>query len=383
MATHKKILTYLLIFLPLLTQGQISIVKFVPGDFLNNQLNTVILYNNSKQTLNLKEYFIITRDYALRIDRTLLIKPKQRIAFVKKNKHSYPFPVYEFSEFKDFLIRIRSRKEQGNYVALLNPNMDFVEGFYFATYKYVNFLPEVVKLITYKNKMLFLNVPGENHPNWTFFPSVEDPIIGYEKINDQWKIIPADPAKNLLNINYFSLLKIQYTGKYNLISAVIHTSLKDFKGKIILLKSTNKNKLKKVETLFVNSAKLQIKYYDTEILPDQTYYYQLVLIDNHGHISRSPLLEVKTKKEPSLLEIVPKNIYENEDFFVLLKENKTLLCRILLFSEKWEFQDILFNDYIKENLTLLIPVEKKLKKGTYYILVELEKKRILKRIVVK
>ncbi len=376
--------TFLISFLAFsLAFGQISIVKFVPADFLNNDLNTIILHNSSPYTLNLKEHFLITRDYVLRINKTLLLRPGQRIAFVKKRKYHYPFPAYEFSEFKDFLVRIRSRKEQGNYVALLNPNMEFIEGFYFATYKYVNFLPEIVKLITYQGKILFLNVPSENHPRWTFFPSVEDPIIGYEKINNRWEIVPADPTKNLLKINYFSLLKIRYAGKYNQISAFIHTTLRDFKGKVRIYRGNSDKNLKILDSLFVNSQNRQIKYYDTEILPNKNYYYRLVLIDNQGHISRSPIIEVKTLQEPFLFEIVPGNIYENDEVFILLRENKTLLCKILLFSDKWEFFDVLFNDYLKENLTLLIPVEKKLKQGNYYILVELGKKRLLKKISVR
>ncbi len=356
-----------------LAYSQVIISKFVPGDFRFSNTHRVELLNIGNTTVNIGNYLVITRDYAVKLPPQIFLSPNQKYILAQKN--SVIKPNLELNTCKDFLFKPYKKNVEGNYVVLFSPYLQFLDGFYFSQLKDVPFLPEKNALILGNGNIIHYEIPAPNFSKWKYYPMGEDPAIGFEQYRGEWRITSVYPNKKIYSQIQFK--NFEYRFLNNVINFYLETSTEENLSHFELQKLIGKT----FQTVFQfqpnNSYKGGIyKFADSEVPLNQTLYYRIAVRDHFGIWSYSKILEIETKenKKDFWYELLPQNPNSRQEISLRFLSNYSQNMKVKLFNDRMQELSTIFNSFIYSNQQNLLRI-KKLPSGKYWLIFQTDLKR--------
>lgn len=356
--------------------------KFIPGNYLSDNNHLVEITNSSAAAINISGYLLVTRDYSVRLPSGTSVPANGTIRIVKKRTGNESVGV-ELSRVPDFLIRIRDRQIEGNYVALLDKNRRSVSAFYHSPIRSVPFLPDKDTLITINKEIIPFSLPDESGGTWGFLNSVEDPAIAFVREGNAWRYGSAKSARPAVD---YRNLNLRY---HDGVVTVKWTTGLEQGAKIHLIERSedqqNFEVIDRVEAAGTSGEIRQYTAYDATVQQGKVYYYRIRNRDIQGREAVSKIASLKAeegKSEFSLdvfLTAESQTAGLNVRFFSAFSQK----VKIKLLDAQYREVAILFNDYVYAETGNLLKITKALPAGNYLIVADTETKRFSKTILIK
>lgn len=358
----------------------IYISYYLPGDYLSDNRHRVDLYNPLPQTLFVGGWMLFTRDYAVRFPNGTRI-PSEASLRVVKVPSGMPGAELSLSKTPDFLIKIRNRDYDGNYVVLMNARFDIVDAFYFSPLPQVPFLPQSDTLITYVNERIPYRLPAESSSLWSFLAINEDPAIAFLQEGGIWKFGSANAGQSMpAEIENLSL---RYTE--GVISIKWATRFEDKCGPFILERSEDAvifEEIDRVPSHTTSSVHQQYSDALAESRQDKTFYFRVRATNPMG-------VQVVSKVE-AITTTVGRSEFTIDAFMGLQADSKELNVRFTTqFSQKVKIRlldatlrevALLFRDYVYADTPNLLKTNMVEEEGWYWVLAETETRRFWKKV---
>ncbi|MCZ2357295.1 MAG: lamin tail domain-containing protein [Bacteroidia bacterium] len=371
------------IFLPLFSIGQVRLLRFVPGSYRADNLHLIELYNYGNSAVSIGGWLIVTRDYSVRIPLKANIQAKQVYRIGKKQQ--YEKLHLELSSAADFLIRMYSKKVEGNYVIVFDHAMRIMDAFYYSWIPEVPFLPDSGICILANQDIIHFNIPTEKNPVWKYFSIGDDPAIGFAQQNGKWRPISSNIHKTHQSVG-FGNFSGRYKGKQ--VELRFDTQYEDNPQIITIQRSTDQEHFKDIATITPtgsNRSNQEYLYLDSEIAYNKLYYYRIKAVGIPGQEVYSKTVEVQTK-EISLefwMDIFPDTPHTGQGFNLRIYSAYSQYIRVILLDTTMRDRLTVYSNYINAESQLLIQVLKNIPAGTYWILATTDRIRYRKKIVIQ
>ncbi len=374
-----RFIAIFLIFIVNFCYAQPLIVKYVPGNYLFDNLHRIELFNPKETVLNISGFLLVTRDYSCKLPKNTYILPGQKFVIGKKSTPKSKLQL-ELSKCPDFFIRINNHSTEGNYFVIFDPYLTLIEGFYHFSSASVPFLPDKGTAVLANSNIIHYQIPAENHPIWGSFLVGDDPAIGFEKANNKWRIASSNPYKNINPSVIFKDLNLRYN--QGVVSLKWATEFEENGKNFWLERSSDAVNFEVITSWECNNKGKEIQkyvYYDEKVVQDKTYYYRIRHIDLLGNeISKTATFKTEETPVEFWIEAYSNDISDNQDisfrFFSAFNQNVKL--KILDFKMR-EIATVFQAKVFAENQNL-IKLTKSLKPGSYWVLAYTENKRFAK-----
>ena len=280
---------------------RLRITQFVPGDYLSNNRHQVQIANVSGRSIALADWLLVTRDYSFRFPKGTRIGAGQRIRLMKSASRQRQ-PDFTFDNQRDFLIRLYSRKVEGNYAALIRPNGELEHGFYHSSLKAVPFLPDVGQLLLNDGTAIDFKLPPETDSRWGYFPFGVDPAVGFEYAQGEWR-----PTSALLENNIYANLNISaISGRFKdeMVTLKWQTDFEQNLDNLRIERSADHRTFETIGRVLPRGnarAVTNYTFYDEDVAKDTVYYYRVR--GPGGAVSK--VIEVRTEEIPVEFWIQP------------------------------------------------------------------------------
>lgn len=366
-------------------QGQaIRIVKFVPGNYLANNLHEVDLYNAGNQTVNLGNYYLVTRDYTLKFPDGTRLFPGATYR-IGKSKQGKPNLNLELSRAPDFFIRFYEKKAEGNFVAVLDANLQPVAAFYHSQRPDPPFLPDSGHFVLSSRRMVAYRLPGPASRLWQYFPLGEDPAVGFEQVQGSWRVTSATQDINLYPTTEFIDFKARYHDE--VVTLKWNTSFEERLDEIEVQRSTNGSD-------FITLARIKAKYGTRQQVTgysypdsrlnknDSLYYYRLAHLDAAGHVIESKVVQVLAREvpQPFWLEVYPARTNMVTEVGIRFSSAYSQEVNMLLLDSQGKLVQLLFHGPVYAEVQNLLELKSTLSPGLYYIVATTEEDRHFQRL---
>jgi hypothetical protein len=365
-------------------QAGLEITRFIPGDYLANNLHEVELYNGTGRTILLDQYYLVTRDYTLRFPSGTRLYPgtTYRMAKYKRGKPNIDL---ELGQAPDFLIRFYEKKVEGNLVALLNARLQPISAFYHCQRPDAPFLPDSGRFILGNRTVIPYRLPGYAHPVWGYFPLGEDPAIGFERIRGEWRVISATQDLNLYPVTAFIDFKARYQDE--VVTLKWNTAFEDQLTRIEIQRSANRSTFRTIAKLDAQKGKTQqvtgYTYPDSQ-LPgqDSIWYYRLQAQDRDGRLIESKVVQVVTREVPVpfWLEVYPARTQLPKEVGIRFSSAYSQEVNIALLSAEGQLIHLLFQGPVFATVQNLLELTTDIAEGTYWIVASTEEGRFYKKL---
>lgn len=364
----------------LLPAQNLYILKFISGNFQQDNSHRVEIYNANDYPINISSYLLVTRDYAFIFPKNSFIPAKSKIALGKTSTYANPLN-FSYEKYMSFLFKPRKTTQRGNYVILFNRQHKIIDAFYHSSKQNVTFLPDSGQYLDSKNKLGNYIVPSEKSKVWRFFPLNYDPALVFLHYGNEWKV-----ASKTVNINpviiYDNFFGI-YQDKINKIkfSAKVTPYLRE----IVLERGNTTYNFNKISAIdFSKQDKTNIKriIYDKDVKQNETYYYRLKAEDIFGYKTFSSVIKVQTiqPREEFTMDFYSEKINGELQYNVKIYTFLLQQVKIKILDSKYREVAILFNQNMNSNTFKMIKLKKKLQQGTYFIVAKTQFRRYFKKI---
>lgn len=368
-------------------QGGVYLAKYIPGNYLANNVHELELGNEGTRPVAIGGWYVVTRNYSVRIPMGTVLAPGARYRMAKQPEGHARLNLV-LSRAQDFLIRLPDPRYEGNYVALLNPQRQPVQGFYHSPQASPAFLPDSGQFLLDGKRMLDFRVPGPGSPLWTYFPLGDDPAVGFERVMGSWRVISATRPLNLYPAAAFMDLKARYQG--GTVTLRWNTAFEDRLAQIALLRSTDGTRFEEIATLAPaagNSNALHAYVYpDSELppAPDSVLFYKLVARDVQGQPTESAVLQVLAREQPIAfwLEADPPRTNSSLGVGIRFYTATTQQVHILLLDQRGDYVALLFDGLAYADTQRLLRLQLDLPPGTYWVLAGTESRQFWQKFVV-
>lgn len=362
--------------------GQIRLLRFVPGNYRADNLHIIELYNYGNTERSIGNWLIVTRDYSVRIPAQAKIAPKQIYRIGKKRQHDKL--QLELSTANDFLIRLYSKKVEGNYVIIFDPMMRIVEAFYQSWIPEVPFLPDSGSCILANQDVIHFRIPEETNLAWKYFAIGDDPAIGFVQHNGKWKAVSSNIKKIHHHVS-FGNFSARYKGTF--VELRFDTRYEDNPQAIIVQRSVNQELFEDITTISpmgTPRSNQEYLYLDNTVAPHKVYYYRIKAVGIPGQEVYSKVTEVHTKKIPVefWMDVFPEVPNSGQDFDIRVYSAFSQYVRIVLLDTTFRERLTLYSNYVNAESQLLIRVTRNLAPGTYWVLVTTDRTRYRRKVLI-
>lgn len=351
----------------LVGQSGVYIQRFVPGSYLTDNRHRVELRNASRTTQDLTHYLVVTRDYSVRLRAGTRLKPGEALVITQKGS---PGGIALDRE-PDMLVRLYRRKVQGNYVALLRPDLTVVDAFYHSQLPNVPFLPDEGELILSNGRPIRFRVPPENNPVWGYFQFGDDPAVGYARNNGRWGPVPAETGTPPTAGVGFQELSVRFAEE-SVILKWTATNEAAVRGYIVE-RGTEPGALAPIGNVLARgenatAANRAYTFYDTDVQPDQRYYYRLKptggTLDGYSRI-----LEVETRQVdvPFWLDVFPRETHRAVGVGIRFFTAYTQRVKIRILDERRREVALLYQNLVFAETQNLLKLAQGLPAGVYLV----------------
>lgn len=360
----------------------VVVSKYIPGNYLSDNQHVVEITNTTNAAVSISGYFIVTRDYMARVPVGVSIPARGTMRFVKRRGAGDGAAV-ELSKVPDFLIRIRDRQIEGNYVALLDRNFTIHSGFYYSPLRGVPFLPETDTLITHSREQIILPVPDERTGGWGFLSSADDPAVAFLREGNTWKYTSARPARPAAD---YRTLSLRY--HEGVVAIRFTTAFEEGAAVHLIERSTDQVQFEVIDRVegAGNSNDLRpYTAYDAGVEPGRTYYYRIRNADLPGRETTSKIAQVKTEEGPVEFSLEVFTVAEGNGTGVNVRffSRYSQKIKIKVLDERMREVAILFNEYVFAESGHLLKIARALPSGSYTVLADTETQRFSQRVVVR
>ncbi|MBX3102813.1 MAG: hypothetical protein KF690_09915 [Bacteroidetes bacterium] len=370
-----------MLILPLWGFGQsgVFVTKYIPGNYLANNVHEVELTNEGPRPENIGGWFVVTRDYGVRIPAGTILAPGARYRMAKSPEGHARLNL-ELRTTPDFLIRLPDRRYEGNYIVLMNASRQPVQGFYHSTQSNPPFLPDSGHFLVEGRRMLSFSIPAFTHRLWTYFPIGEDPAIGFERISGSWRVISATRPLNL----YPAAAFIDVKGRYHSGTVTLrwNTAFEDRLAEIGVERSVNQKDfvgIARVKPVAGTSNQMHAYVYPDSRLPegDSVLYYRLVARDVAGMATESRMVQVLAREEPVefLLEADPRRTPSSRNIGIRFFSAHSQYVNILLLDAQGKLVALLFDGLVYADTQRLLSLQVDLPAGIYTVLASTDERR--------
>jgi len=356
----------------------ILIRRFTPGNYKSDNVHQIELYNATNQAIDVKDYLLVTRDYSVYFLPKTIIAAQGIFSIGKKKESQKPLHL-ELTNYSTFLIRLFSRKVEGNYVVLFNPQGVVVQAFYYSQLPNIPFLPDLGQYLKPNKQTESFKLPPEQDTVWKYFGTGDDPAIGFVQINGEWKVTAANPSVNTIKATDYQ----QISGRYNEGVATLKwtTTFEDGLKNIDIERSTDQEQFNTITTIHAigkPNFPQQYTYYDTAIQQDTIYYYRLKHQSLLGIYEYSKVIEIQTKtiKQEFSMQVITAGITPQIRFYSAYSQKLTM--KIL--NDKYTEVAILYNNYVNADSENLLQLIENLPNGNYILVAMTEAKRYFQHL---
>ncbi len=359
-----------------------QLLRFIPGNYLSDNLHRVELYNPGPQAARLDNWLLVTRDYVFCFPAGTTLGADRRLSLAKDRQPNRPVDIRLLGH-PNFMIKLYSRKVEGNYCALLDARGQLVEGFYFAELAFVPFLPDSGGC--YRDNQPFeacYRLPPEQSPRWKYLPVGYDPAVGFEQASGHWRLISARSTENLYPTTAFAELSARYREGAVVIRAT--TRFEDGLTGLILERGETLEALQpiaRIETAGTSRQPQDYLFYDTTAQPNRTYYYRMRSAEAPGLATESKIVEVETYMPP--VEFRLEVLYDERGPSVRYASVLTQVVVIKLLDERWREWAILHEGLVYADTPHLLRLEAEgLPRGRYRVVAATETRRYLAELII-
>lgn len=353
---------------------------YLPGEYLSDNRHRVDLYNPLPQTVFLGGWMLITRDYAVRFPAGARI-PSESSLRVVKNRSGQSGSELVLSTVPDFLIKIRNRDYEGNFVVLFNSRFDVVDAFYFSPLPQVPFLPASDTLITFSNEKIPYRLPPESGTIWSFMAMSEDPAIAFVRENGKWKFSAANAGKK--TPAEFENLSLRY--EEGVISIQWSTRSEEDCGDFVVERSEDAVNFEEVDKVPSHTQSKAFQQYSdalAEARQDKTFYFRIRATNTAGvqSVSKVEAITTTTGIEEFTLDAFMGLQAGARELNVRFSTQFSQRVNIRLLDERLHELGLLFRDYVYADTPNLLKTTQIGKSGWYWVLAETETRRFWKKV---
>jgi len=350
----------------------------VPGNYLSDNIHRVELYNAGNRVADLSGWLLITRDYVFRFPKGSTLAAESRMTLAKQPMSGRPVDVVLFKH-PNFMIKLYSRRVEGNYCALVDAGGRLLDAFYFAALPNVPFLPDSgACYINNKEQDNCYRLPPEQSPQWANFPVGYDPAVGFEQYAGQWRLISARSAGNLYPSTAFGEVSARYRNGSVLIRGA--TLFEDNLQELLLERSDNLQDFQTIGRIEVQGkSRSPTEYiaYDTTATPDRVYYYRFRSKDAPDLTIGSKIVEVETRlpEVEFRLDLHPERTADARQINIRFSSALTQKVLIKLLDDKSRERAILHQGLTYADTQHLLRLDADLPVGRYVIVAATENRR--------
>lgn len=356
----------------------VFISRYIPGNYLFDNTHRVQFFNPGTRPESLEGFFLVTRDYSVRLPASVRIGPRSVFTIAKSRAADVNLVL---SEVPDFLIRFRVLEDEGNYIVLMDRNRNVVDAMYFSPVPNVPFLPERDTLITYSREKLPYYVPPENREIWSYISVGDDPTRAFVKQGGEWKLSrgnerPATEYRDI-NVRFFDgIVTVRWT-----------TSFEQNLRYHFIERSEDQEEFSPVGTVESEGDSKDFQsyeFYEKDLKPGEMYYYRVRSEDIFGNSVYSKIRGLKAEEgqEEFSLEVIAGPNIAGGALSVRFTSRYSQRVRVKLFDDQMREVAILFNDYVFAGIPNLLKIDRPLVEGKYLILADTDTKRFGQEIEV-
>ena len=367
------------------TGQQIFISRYIPGNYLINNLHRVDIFNPSLSPRDISGYLLVTRNYSLRVPRGSVIGPRSGFSFARYSSPLGKVDV-QLSKTPDFLIRFPDPELPGNYVLLFDRKMNPVDGMYFSPQAGVSFLPDEGSTITFRGDTIPFRAFDESDKFWINrrINLVEDPAVGFIQLTGNW--IPTGIRTNLLPATSFpapvagwfeGIVSLDFTTRFEENCFFHHIERSE--------DNQNFYEIGTVQARGTAARGSVYEYYDPGTTPGRKYYYRLRNRDIYGNDIFSPPTEVFAGESASdfFLDVFQARETHSPEINIRFLSRASREIKITLVSENFRVEQQLFSGMVESDRQNLVKLPGALPRAKYLVVAETNEKRYFRELLVE
>jgi hypothetical protein len=282
----------------------------------------------------------------------------------------------------DFLIRLYRKAVQGNYVVVFNDRLQWVDGFYHSELPNVPFLPDTGTLVlsSQPDKTIHFELPPETYARWGYFQLGDDPAIGFEYFNGQWRVTSARRGgASLYNRTQIQQFQGRYVDRQVVLDWV--TQFEDRIDKLVVERSTDQRHFMTIATVEPRGSSANptaYRHLDPGIQPDRTYYYRLVAsATGDPNPVYTPVIEVRTARVPIefWLDCFPSQALSAQQLNISVYSAYSQVVDLRLYDSRMAERQRLYSGLVYAEEDHILRFRQPLPPGTYHLLARVGRKR--------
>ncbi len=366
------------------SQGLV-ISRYIPGDYLSNNIHRIDIYNPAAQARDLSGFILVTRNYSIKLPTGTIIRPKSAYTLARYSAPNQRVDLI-LSRCSDFLIRFPDPEIRGNYVSLFDRRLNLVDGMYFSPSNNVDFLPDAGLSITAKGDTVLFRIPGENESFWknraVFLE--EDPAIGFIQAQNNW--IPTGIRLNLFPAAGFNrpqaswfegIIKIEFQSLFeeNCVRHFIERSLDGLQF----------SSVGEVNAKGRTVQKTNYEFYDPSTKKGEKYHYRIRNTDIFGYDIYSDPIMVLADESPGdfYIDIFKGTGLDLSAFSIRFRSVKDQMVTLRLLRKDFKDEGLLFSGQIHADRQNLVLLQRNLQPGQYLLIAETAERRYFREIEVE
>lgn len=369
-----------ILFTGLMAVGQSSDIylsRYLPGgsEIVDAEVS---IFNASESVRDLSGYVLATRYWQIVLPDGISIPAYSSLTFASTASDD----VLYLHDFPGFSALPSTDDEIGDFIAMFSRvGGSLLDGLYLSEQSEVGFLPMTIKT----PQGMKMEVPGEMHPKWRYYPVQPDPFMAYDRNQGSWQ---ANARKNDL----FPATKYLY-----LQGRAIRTGEISIKWKTAFETNCRFHRIEKstdgINFEEIGQWKGQYESYefrdyqftDSEIDPAiPTYFYRIRHIDQVGNAVSSEIIPISPSAASGFHFNVFKEGPETGQYLrIRYSAERAQEVNLKLLDEQLRQVEVLSSGTIEPNRQYLVTYQKSLATGVYYLMVETEGQRYHEVVVIQ
>lgn len=357
--------------------SEVYISRYLPGgrEVIDAEVS---IFNSSESVRDLSGYVLVSRYWQIVLPAGISIPAYSSLTFASTAGDD----VLYLQDFPEFSILPTTEDEIGDYIGLFRRvGGSLVDGLYLSEQSEVGFLPMSIK--THSGTMM--EVPGEMHSKWSYYPVQPDPYMAYDRNHGTWQ---ANARKDdLFPATKYLYLQGRAIGSGE-ISIKWKTAFETDCRYHLIEKSTDGINFEAIGRWKGQKESNEFRDYqftDSDIDPSiVTYYYRVRHIDQVGNAVSSEIIPIS----PSAASGFHFNVFkEGPETGQYLRIRYSALraqeVNLKLLDEQLRQVEVLSSGMIEPNRQYLVTYQKSLATGVYYLMVETEGQRYHEVVVIQ
>ncbi|MDX2282610.1 MAG: hypothetical protein NW241_00550 [Bacteroidia bacterium] len=361
-----------------LSAQPVYISRLIPGNPAQpgDPAHRIELFNESPDQIRLLSgYWIMTRSYAVMLGPDAAVSPltAYRIGW----NAAGVYLDLELSRAAQLRARRQDGQEEGDFVALFDPQGGLVDAFYYGRRPFAGFLPAEETM----DSGVRLLAPDEGDPRWGFIQAAADPAMAFVQVGGKWRI--NSRTRNLIPATEFQPLQAQHVD--GIVTIHWTTSHESDCYYFTVERSDDGKNYKSLARVRAHGAQTPYTYYDTSVERDRVYYYRVVHIDKFGNAVSSPPAKSRTDELPAgfTFDIIQGDRGSGESLNVRFSSREAQQIQIQLLDEDLREVAVLFYGQVQPEKQNLVAYHQPMGVGKYFVIVAAGGRRYFEPVIVE